>query len=199
MILYLSIIGVAILLLSGILAPIYDINYFVLVGQISLITIAEILLDIIAATLARWLPRKCADHTKKVFAVSPQEKLVYEKMKIRKWKELIPEIGHFTGFRKNKLVDPKNCAYLERFLLEICYGEIGHFLGLFFGFIILLFFPCFTKKRLFFIIGLVVCAVNIALTLPTIFVLRYNSYKLRILLKNIRKRSGMPNIQPLTI
>lgn len=190
MALYLTIIGVCILVLAGVLAPIYHIQYFLLVAQISLATVVEIVVAILVATVARLLPKKCANYEKKVFTVSAKEKKFYEKIKIRKWKEKIPEIGHFTGFRKNKIVDPKSEEYLLRFLMEICYGEIGHFFGLIFGFAIMLFFPwsIFPNTELFLIITGVVGIVNFLLTLPTIFVIRYNSYKLCVLLKNLRKR-----------
>lgn len=188
MILYLIVIGVCIFVMSGILAPIYHIHYFVLVGQICLATVFEIAVAGLVAAVSRCLPKKCANYEKKIFTVSAKEKKFYEKIYIRKWKEKIPEIGHFTGFRKNKIADPKSEEYLQRFLMEICYGEIGHFFGLFFGFAIMLFFPFFDMKDLFFIITSCIAAINILLTLPTIFVLRYNSYKLSVLLKNLQKR-----------
>lgn len=188
MALYLIIIGVCILAMAGVLSPIYHINYFILLGQISLATVVEIAIAGLVATVARLMPKKCANHEKKVFTVSAKEKKFYEKTGIRKWKDKIPEIGHFTGFRKNKIADPKNEEYLERFLMEICYGEIGHFWGLFFGFAIMLFFPLFENVDLFLIISGIISVINFLLTLPTIFVLRYNSYKLSVLLKNLKKR-----------
>ena len=38
---------------------------------------------------------------------------IYNKLKVKKWKDKIPEIGHFTGFRKNKISDPKNPEYIK--------------------------------------------------------------------------------------
>lgn len=74
---------------------------------------------------------------KKIYVCSRKEKQFYEKLKIRKWKEKVPEIGHFTGFRKNKVAEPKNPLYIQRFLNEICYGKLGHFVSVFTGFILL--------------------------------------------------------------
>ena len=105
----------------------------------------------------------------------------------------MPEIGHFTGFRKNKIADPKSVEYLDRFLLEICYGEIGHFFSLFFGFAILLMYPL---TDTWFAISIPVAVVNFLLNLPTIFVLRYNCYKLEILLaSNLKKQERAQKMQ----
>ena len=143
------------------------------------------------ATVCRLLPEKFANHESKVYTVSAKEKNFYEKLKIRRWKDKVPEIGHFTGFRKNKIADPKSVEYLDRFLLEACYGELGHFWILFFGFSILLlgFIPAFPSMGLWFAISVPVAIINIFLNLPSLFILRYNSYKLEVLRKsNIKKQ-----------
>ena len=132
------------------------------------------------------LPAKCANHEKKIFTVSAKEKKFYEKLKIRKWKDKVPEIGHFTGFRKNKLEDPQSVAYVDRFLLESCYGEIGHFFSCILGFLVLLLFPI---SKLWLAVAIPAAIVNVFLNLPSLFILRYNSYKLEILRKaNLKKQ-----------
>ena len=138
---YLMIIGVCMLILSSIVALACRMSYLMVFGYVILAVVLVILVDALVATIARLLPKKCANHAYRIFSVSAKERKFYEKLKIRKWKDKVPEIGHFTGFRKNKIAEPKNVEYLDRFLLEICYGEIGHFFGLFFGFAILLFYP----------------------------------------------------------
>ena len=162
-------------------------DFLPVLGYTVLAVVAVILVDIIIATIARLLPKKCADHEKKVYVVSAGEKKFYEKLKIRKWKDYVPEIGHFTGFRKNKIADPKSVAYLDRFLLEICYGEIGHFFSLFFGFAILLMFPL---TKTWWAISIPVAIINVLLNLPSLFILRYNSYKLEILRKSTMKKQS---------
>ena len=101
------------------------------------------------------------------------------------WKDKIPEIGHFTGFRKNKLAEPQSIEYVDRFLLESCYGELGHFFSLFFGFTVLFLYPL---SDVWFALAIPVAIVNFFLNLPSLLVLRYNSYKLVILKKSLLKK-----------
>lgn len=187
MILYLTIITICVAIISTLLTFIYEANFLHVLGYTALAVVAVIAVDALVSTVARLLPKKCAQHDKKIFTVSANEKKFYEKLKIRKWKDLVPEIGHFTGFRKNKIADPKSVEYLDRFLLEACYGEIGHFFSLFLGFLILLFFPL---THMWFAISIPVAIINIFLNLPSLFILRYNSYKLEILRKsNLKKQA----------
>ena len=187
MILYLSIISICISIIATLVTLIYKVDFLPVLGYTVLAVVAVILVDIIIATIARLLPKKCADHEKNIYIVSAGEKKFYEKLKIRKWKDYVPEIGHFTGFRKNKIADPKSVAYLDRFLLEICYGEIGHFFSLFFGFAILLMFPL---TKTWWAISIPVAIINVLLNLPSLFILRYNSYKLEILRKSTMKKQS---------
>lgn len=190
MILYLSIITVCVLLISGSLFFIFSTKFFYLLGFTALAAFLVIVVDILVATVCRLLPAKYANHEKKVFTVSQKEKNFYEKLKIRKWKDRVPEIGHFTGFRKNKIADPKSVEYLDRFLLEACYGELGHFWSLFIGFAILLlgFISCFPKMSLWLSISIPVSIINVLMNLPSLLILRYNSYKLEVLRKSNLKK-----------
>lgn len=185
MILYLVIISICSLIISGAVSLWSGESFLLLLGLVWIGIVFEILVDGFIATIARLMPAKCADHTKKVFVVSAKEKKFYEKLKIRAWKDKIPEIGHFTGFRKNKLVDPQSVEYVDRFLLESCYGEIGHFFSLFFGFLVLLLYPL---SHVWFALAIPVAIVNFFLNLPSILVLRYNSYKLVVLKKSLLKK-----------
>ena len=185
MILYLSIIFVCSLIIAGAVCLWSGQSFLLLLGLVWIGVVFEILVDGLIATIARLMPAKCADHTKKVFTVSAKEKRFYEKLKIRAWKDKIPEIGHFTGFRKNKLVDPQSVEYVDRFLLESCYGEIGHFFSLFFGFAVLVLYPL---SNVWFALAIPVAIVNFFLNLPSILVLRYNSYKLVVLRKSLLKK-----------
>ena len=163
----------------------YGVGYLQTLGFTALAILLIMLVDGVVAAFARLLPKRFADHTKKHFSVSVEEKKFYERLKIRLWKDKIPEIGHFTGFRKNKIDDPKNTAYIERFLLECCYGEIGHFWSVILGFIILLFYPL---THTWVALSIPVAVVNGVLNLLPICVLRYNFYKLKILQKSNLKR-----------
>ena len=185
MILYLLIIFGCSLVISAPVALWTGQNFLLLLGLIAIGVVFEIALDGLVATIARLLPAKCADHTKRAYHVSAEEKKFYEKLKIRIWKDKIPEIGHFTGFRKNKLADPQSIEYVDRFLLESCYGEIGHFFSLFLGFTVLLLYPI---ADVWMTLAIPVAIVNVFLNLPSLLVLRYNSYKLVVLKKSLLKK-----------
>ncbi len=160
--------------------------FFPALGMTALATVIVVLIDGGTAAVCRLLPKKCANDGLKMYAVSAKEKKFYEKLKIRKWKDKIPEIGHFTGFRKNEIAQPQNLEYLDRFLLEICYGQLGHVCILFTDFLLLLFFPIYPH---WIAVAVPVTLVSIALNIPPIFILRYNSYKMRILRKHLLKKS----------
>lgn len=187
--LYLLIIFCCVMLITAIVTFVSGAGYLYVLGFTALAVVIVIAIDALVSTIARLLPKKCAQHEAKVFIVSAKEKKFYEKLKIRKWKDKVPEIGQFTGFRKNKIVDPKSVEYLDRFLLEICYGEIGHFFSVFLGFALLLFYPL---TDIWFAVSIPVAIINIFMNLPSLFILRYNSYKLVILRKsNLKKQARL--------
>ncbi len=196
MLLYLTIIAVAVLFISAVAALITSLNYLPILGFTALAAVLAMAVNGLTATICRLLPTKCANAEKKIFRVSAKEKKFYEKIKIRKWKDKVPEIGQFTGFRKNKLDDPKSVEYLDRFLLETAYGEIGHFTSFFTSFLILLLFPIY---ELWLAVAIPVAVVAALFNIPSFVILRYNSYKLRVLresnLKKLRRAQAAKTLE----
>ncbi len=193
MILYGVIIGVAVLAIAAVVALAASVSFFPVLAFTALATVTVMAVDGLTATVCRLLPKKCANPEKKIFHVSAKEKKFYEKLKIRKWKDKIPEIGQFTGFRKNKLENPKSVEYLDRFLLETSYGEMGHFVSVWTSFLILLFFPIYD---LWLAVSLPVAIVSALLNLPSFVILRYNSYKLRVLRDSMLKKQRRAASKP---
>ncbi len=185
MMLYMCIIAIAVAIVAGIVSLAMGLGYLGVVYATALAAITVIFVDGVTAAACRLLPKKWLNPEKKIFHVSPKEKKFYEKLKIRKWKDRVPEIGHFTGFRKNKVVDPKNVEYLDRFLLETAYGELGHIVSCFSSFLIVLLFPI---DPVWFAVSVPVAVVGALMNLPSLFILRYNSYKLRILRNSTLKK-----------
>lgn len=188
MILYLCIIAVAVLCIAAVVALAASTAFFSVLGWTALATVLVMLVDAFTATACRLLPKRVASPEKRIFQVSAKEKKFYEKLKIRKWKDMVPEIGQFTGFRKNKIDDPKSVEYLDRFLLEISYGEMGHIVSCVTSYLILLLFPVYS---LWLAVAIPVATVSLLMNLPSLFILRYNSYKLRILRKNNIKKQQL--------
>ncbi len=188
MILYSAVIFIAVLLLStgNILfsAPRFGFGAGFAILCVLLSVVAAIAVDGVFAALIRRMPEKWFAHDKKFFQVSAKEKKFYEKLKIRKWKEKIPELGQFTNFHKNKVADPHNNIYLRRYMLEACYGEAIHLVCVAVGFLIVFFFPL--KYWLCF--GFPVAVINALLHLPPFFILRYNFYKMKLLYQRNERR-----------
>lgn len=188
MVLYCSIILIAIALLIGgnalFAMPAFGFGIGYVVWSVVLTVVGAIAVDGIFAAIIRRLPEKWFAHDKKFFNVSAKEKKFYEKMKIRKWKDKVPELGQFTNFRKNKIADPHSNEYLERYMLEAAYGEIIHLAGVFGGFLVIFLRPL----RYWLCFGLPVAIINVFMNLPSYSILRYNFYKLKILYASNARR-----------
>lgn len=185
--LYTSIIIVCWLITAGIVSLATGALFWLVFLWTGIGIAAIVLVDGATAGIVRLLPPpKEGDF----FKVEKKEKARYERWRIRAWKDAVPEIGHFTGFRKNKIADPKSAAYVERFLMESRYGEVGHLLSCPTGALIFLLglIPVFPYFWWMSCIGVFV--VNFALNLPPVFILRYNYYKLTALYKSLLKKEN---------
>ena len=155
---------------------------------------ASFLIDAIVAIIGRRLPKKWMDPNKKIFHTSDKEMKFYEFIKVRKWKDKVPELGGFTDFHKNKLSDPWNNEYVERYMLEVCYGVVIHlFSPVFAPLIVLLDYKMYTGwSWMWLTIMIPVAIVNAILIVMPAFILKYNLPKLKMLwdinMKNKKKR-----------
>ena len=206
MILYGSIIFVCVCLLTGVnavfAAPRFGVSFWFILGAVLINVFAVIAVDGLFAFLIRRLPEKWFGHERRFFQVSAKEKKFYEKLKIRKWKDKVPELGQFTNFHKNKVAEPRNNVYLERYMLEAAYGEVIHLAGCFLGFVIIFFYPL--KYWLCF--GFPVAVINLIMNILPYFILRYNFYKMKVLYRsNERKqrraaeKETLPTGEPIEI
>ena len=146
-------------------------------------TLVAFTIDLILAIVIRKLPERWFNPNKKVFKIFGFEKKLYEFIGVKKFKDHVPELGKYSGFRKNKIVDPKNSKYLYRFMMECCYGEIIHIVSVPLGFIATFAMP----MGLWLTSGVAVSLVNAVLCYLPYVVLRYNRKKLNNLY-NIAKR-----------
>ena len=206
MILYGSIIFVCVCLLTGVnavfAAPRFGVSFWFILGAVLINVVAVIAVDGLFAFLIRRLPEKWFGHERRFFQVSAKEKKFYEKLKIRKWKDKVPELGQFTDFHKNKVAEPRNNVYLERYMLEAAYGEVIHLAGCFLGFVIIFFYPL--KYWLCF--GFPVAVINLIMNILPYFILRYKFYKMKVLYRsNERKqrraaeKETLPTGEPIEI
>lgn len=117
-----------------------------------------------AALLLRVLvPRSAWDCERSYFKIREKERGLYNRLKVRAWKDRIPEMGKAGGFKKQK-IESLEPAYLQKFLQETCYAEAMHFTAGAAGFTVLLF-----PRAEIFLIALPLAIVNFALhALPCI-------------------------------
>ncbi len=155
-------------------STLYNLDFWYIVLAVVLNTISVIVVSGFVATLVRQvLPEKWFN--KMDIKVSKKEMRFYEKLGVKKWKDLVPELGFFTGFRKNKIANPKSVEYVDRYILEINYGIYVHFVSIFASFLIVFIYPL--KYCLMF--GIPVAIVSVILHLMPLFTLRYNLPKLK--------------------
>ena len=187
MIIYFIIISITLVyiaLLNGLIGiNLYTYDWFFVI-KITLLNILVIfLIDAFLAFVIHKLPLRWFDHRKKCFHIFKWERKFYEKIKIKKWKDHIPELGTLANFRKNKVLEPNNNIYVQKFLTECCYGEMIHFLSIIFGILII-----FIAPKYFLLLGFPVVVANALMNYLSFAILRYTRPKLSQLYKrNCRK------------
>ncbi|GHU98469.1 hypothetical protein FACS1894211_02250 [Clostridia bacterium] len=146
-------------------------------------TVAVIALDALLAWACR-AARNRMNPFSRFFAVSQKGKRVLTKLGVRRFKRFLPDLGKVVKFAKGKIAEPDNKDYIYQYMLESCSGELGHWAGILFGFLIVFLFPL--KYCLYF--GIPVAFVNAVLSLLPALSLRYNRYALTLLYKKLERK-----------
>lgn len=145
--------------------------------------VAIIAQDGIGALIIRRLtPKKWYLPEKTLFTVSAKERKFYTKLKIKKWKDYVPELGLFTGFSKSEIKEAEDAEYLGRFLIESNYGVIIHVSNALLGFVIA-FIPICSAPS----IWIPIYVVNFVLSILPVAILRYTSHTLAKLYQRSKK------------
>lgn len=149
----------------------------------AVMTVGAIAIQGFCAFIIRRLPEKLFDYKRRFFRVTAREKRFYKAIGVKKWKDLVIELGMFTSFSKSKFSDPSDPAYTARFLLESCYGVVIHISCILTGALAMFIYPPLTLR-----VGIFVAIVNAFLNILPIFVLRYNLEKIaKIHERNLRR------------
>ncbi len=147
------------------------------------LTVGAIAVYGLFAFLIRRLPERWLDYKKPFFTVKKRERKFYKFIGVKSWRGLVIELGIFTSFSKSHFTDPNNPEYTARFLLESCYGVVIHIVCVFIGFVLLAVYPPLALR-----VALPVAIVNAVLNILPVFVLRYNTPKIKsIHERNLRK------------
>lgn len=188
---YLIIIFVAVILVGGVnllfslpvtLQDVLSVYFAVILGSV-----VAFLLDAVSAfAIRRLTPKKWYLPSRKLFKVSKKERNFYRALKIKLWKDKIPELGGFTSFHKDKLESQSDAQYLERFIVEANYGVIIHIANAILGALVVLIPFCSSPS-----IWIPIFTVNFILSLLPVAVLRYTSYTLQNLhARCVKKDAG---------
>lgn len=186
MLFYIStiIISVVIIILANLFSAPFDLNNLLWLSVNTVIgTVGVITLDGIGALIVRrLLPMKWFTPEKKLFQVSKKEHKFYNKIKIKSWKDKVPELGGFTNFSKSEFKSPGDKEYLKRFIIESNYGVICHLQNAICGFLIM-FIPHWFGNTFYIFpalpsIWIPIFAVNFVLSMLPVFILRYTNYTL---------------------
>lgn len=168
---------------------IYGINIAVFynsmnLGALTLIFLAAlvgiILINaLIAIICCKLFPDKWFLNDSRFFMSSKKECRFYEKLGIKNWKDRVLELGKLNNFRKNKINDPNNPKYVEKFIIENNKGFLDHFIS-----IIVCFLAIFIMPMKFWLpMALPLAIASFLLNVMPLFVLRYNMPRLKTLLK----------------
>lgn len=183
MVLYLTIIAATYIILTAANGFVIGFGYAAAYTAAAIAALAAI--DAAVALLTRYcIPEKKMNPFLSCFDVSHGERRLYERLGIKKWKDVIPESGKYlAGFAKDKIAEPANNEYVLKFLRETCYAGIMHALSFALGFLVLIFIP----YRLTIVLPAAI--VNAFLQLLPTMVQRYNRYRIKILYEFNQKRA----------
>ncbi len=146
-------------------------------------------LDALIAWILHAMDSKYFDYNKKMFIVSKKEQKFLDILRVKDWKDHIPEMGQLCDFKKNHIYSYEP-EYLNKFLVETVYAEVIHVGMALIGFLVIFIWPLiiciFTKSYDFSDIlrfTLPMSLINVFLNLPPILIQRYNRPRLMVLYK----------------
>ena len=181
--LYLTVIGTAMAVISAVNVAIGTADVHVIVALVVLCTALQFALDGMIAIIINKMPDRLFGINSPLYNVSEAEKKLYKKLKVRRWKDKVWELGGLGGFSKKILVEPENPEYIEKFIIECNKGVLTHRLSYPIGFLPMLFIPSICSLT----VALPVALVNLFLNILPTIVLRYNTPKLKGILERMRR------------
>ncbi len=183
--LYLWIIGIAMLIISVINIVFDTTNWYNVIVAVVLCTGEQFALDGLIAIIINKIPDRLFGVNNPLYNVSEAEKNLYKKLKVRKWKDKVWELGGLGGFSKKNLANPNSPEYIEKFIIECNKGVLTHRLSYPIGFLPMLFIPNVCAYS----IALPVALVNLFLNILPTLVLRYNTPKLQTMLQRMKRKA----------
>lgn len=182
--LYLSIIGVTILILTAVNTLLgIAVWYYALIAAIFCVAL-QFALDGTIAIIINKMPDRWFHVDNALFSISEAEKRFYQKVRVRQWKDKVWELGGLGGFSKKNLKAPNDPAHIEKFIVECHKGVLTHRLAYPIGFLAMLTLPGVCSLT----IALPIAVVNLFLNILPTLVLRYNTPLLKSVLKRLQRK-----------
>lgn len=183
--LYLSTITTAIVIISAANILFHTAQWYYVILAVVWCTALQFALDALIALLINKMPDRWFETDSAFFCVTETEKKLYQKLNVRQWKDKVWELGGLGGFSKKNLKEPNNPQHIKKFILECNKGVVTHRLSYPIGFLAMLTLlnPCS------YTIALPVAIINLYLNILPTIVLRYNTPKLKALLRRLEKGS----------
>ena len=183
--LYLTVIGIAVAVISALNIVFGTAPVFYTVAFTLLCTALQFALDGILAIVINKMPDRWFAVDNRLYKVSEWEKKLYRKLKVRLWKDKVWELGGLGGFSKKRLAEPKNPEYIEKFIIECNKGVLTHRLSYPIGFL-----PMVLPTGICsYTVALPVALVNLYLNILPTLALRYNTPKLKAVLKRMKRKA----------
>lgn len=184
MTLYLSIIGIAMLIISVLNILFETAAWYWVIISVIWCTALQFGLDGAIAIIINKMPDRWFSIDKKLYQVSKKELDIYRRLRVREWKDKVWELGGLGGFSKKNLTDPTNPEYIEKFIIECNKGVMTHKLSYPIGFLAMLTLPAPCAMT----IALPVAIVNVFLNFLPTTILRYNTPMLMSVLYRLRRK-----------
>ena len=182
--LYLSVIGFAMAVISAINIIFEVASWYYIIIAVIWCTALQFAFDGSLAILIKKMPDEWFGVDNPLYNVSNFEKELYKKLRVRLWKDKVWELGGIGGFSKKILKEPSNPAYIEKFIIECNKGVLTHRLSYPAGFLVMLTLSGTPVLS----IALPVAIVNLFLNILPTLALRYNTPKLKTLLKRLNRK-----------
>ena len=183
--LYLLIIGIAMLIIS-----VFNIIfgtapwYYVIIATV-FCTALQFVFDGIFAIAINKMPDAWFSVDNPLYNVSKRERELYKKLKVKRWKNKVWELGGLGGFSKGAIASPDDPKYIEKYIIECNKGVLTHRIGYAAGFLAMLTLPMPCALT----IALPVAVVNLFLNILPTIVLRNNTPLLKSILHKLRARA----------
>ena len=183
---YLSIIGVAMAIISAVNIALGTESWYYIIIATVWCTALQFAFDGGLAIIINKMPDRWFAIDNPLYHVSEWERNLYKKLKVRRWKDKVWELGGLGGFSKKVLASPDDPAYIEKFIIECNKGVLTHRLSYPAGFLAILTLSGTPRVR----IAVPVALVNLYLNILPTLALRYNTPKLKAMLKRMRRNIG---------